>query len=494
MADKDLEYKITTKGDPSGALAVDKAVKQVDKTVTEAGKGAEAAASQVNSLGENFEKGAAAGRVLGEVSRGNILALGQLSAAIKVFAALIKTNLVGVLITLGAVAANVFLPMIKGWNDTKKKAEEAEAAISSAREEAKKLGEQDLEGFKRELDGVKERASEAVEELERAQKMAEAIAAAQDDLDRARIDANPNLSEAQRSRARGAIDDRASVRQSRSADERLAKEVGINTRLRDETQRAESAAAVRQKAAAEAAERAARALADIEGTIAGRRKALQEELGRLNRERSGREDRVDADAEIAAVEKMLDSIADDTRVDVAKDAAASAEDLAAKTKLLEEANRAALQTANDLAKAEAKLSDLRKTEAAVRPLREEARKVQGGSEVRTSEAAARKRRGEIDMEALEAAKRGDYGTVEKLGAERAALDKSQAALDGVADAVKSQPAPQPLDVSALHASIVEHNGKVITYVNGVQTSINDLAKQVKALGQRLDNERQKASR
>lgn len=154
MAD-DVKIHIATTADTSGATAQAAALGDVNAQAKKGTEAAKDAGKATNELGENFEKGAAAGRVLGEVSRGNVLALGQLGAAIKALAALLRANLIGGLITLGAIAANVLLPIIKGFQEKKKAVEEDSAALDANKRKMEELAESNKAALEKIADSAK---------------------------------------------------------------------------------------------------------------------------------------------------------------------------------------------------------------------------------------------------------------------------------------------------------------------------------------------------
>lgn len=214
--EKDLQIKITTSADTAAAKQAAGALNEVDqaakragttqkKTAEESTKAAQATGKAVNTLGEDFTKGAAAGRVLSEVMRGNVLAFGQLGAAIRALGALLKTNLIGTLFTLGAVAAAVLAPLIKGFIDTRKK-------IDETTDSAKALGQVKLDGLRRELDVLSGAASEAKMKFDLLQQSAAAIDDAQKALALAQIQSDPSLSAADKVTAAAGVEARFAAR------------------------------------------------------------------------------------------------------------------------------------------------------------------------------------------------------------------------------------------------------------------------------------------
>lgn len=128
-----IDIELRTKASGTGASDTAKAIDGVTSSSKKATTATVDHGKAVNDLGENFDKGAAAGRVLGEVSRGNVLALGQLGPVLKGLAALFKTN---PLFLIGSIAATIILPAIAkiaaGWKSVEERAKEAGKASAEA--------------------------------------------------------------------------------------------------------------------------------------------------------------------------------------------------------------------------------------------------------------------------------------------------------------------------------------------------------------------------
>lgn len=133
MSDSTVDIKITTTADTSGAKAAASAITGLEAASKGGASAAQAQAKATMELGESYEKGAAAGRVLSEVSRGNIFAFGQLGAVFKAVGQAFKSN---PLFLIGSLAATLILPVIAkigdGWEAQKKKAENAGKASADA--------------------------------------------------------------------------------------------------------------------------------------------------------------------------------------------------------------------------------------------------------------------------------------------------------------------------------------------------------------------------
>lgn len=135
---EDLKINITTTADTGGAKAAATALGEVAVASKKGGDAAKDQGKKVNEMGESFEKASAAGRMLGEVSTGNIAAFGQFGAVIKAVGQSFKTN---PLFMIGTIAAMTILPVFKklseGWDAQKKAAEEAGKAVEEAMQKAR---------------------------------------------------------------------------------------------------------------------------------------------------------------------------------------------------------------------------------------------------------------------------------------------------------------------------------------------------------------------
>lgn len=199
---QDFQVKIGTTADTTGAKAaaaalqdVGNAAKQGAAATTDQGRASQEAGKNILSLGETTEKGIGIGRMFSEVLQGNFYALGNVTAALKVTGAAMKTSVVGIaLLALTALAQ--FLPTLidklKGPKDS------LEDGFDAARKAAEKLNEAKIEALKTNLDVIAASASNARSEMD-------ALQAAADKLDDADMAAQlaenkvaPGLTEDQR--------------------------------------------------------------------------------------------------------------------------------------------------------------------------------------------------------------------------------------------------------------------------------------------------------
>jgi hypothetical protein len=371
--------QISTPADVSGAVASTAAIKDVGKATGAAATSTQAQAKATNELGENFEKGAAAGRVLSEVSRGNVFAFGQLGAAIKTIGVLLKTNLIGALFTLGAVAANILLPIIAGFMDKKKAVEDSTKAVEAATKAVKDLGEQRLETLQGALALIDETAKRTLEDLNDALDSAEKLADAQDRLAIARIEADPNLSESAKITARAGIADSAAARRSAAAISLAEGVVGARRNAAQGASSVESSAAGRFNEASGRVESAASFRRNLEGQVSGVRSemanAAQGSLG------------FNEPAYLAAagrLDELTDKIALLNAPEGQAREAGLKTDLLAATTALNDANKAALKSAEDLAESERKLAKVRADQAAIVPVEKQIREIQTAGDLKTA--------------------------------------------------------------------------------------------------------------
>lgn len=381
MAETNLDIKIRTTADTTGATAAAASLKGVESASKGAATSAQAQSKATNELGENFEKGAAAGRVLSEVSRGNVLALGQLGAALKTIGVLLKTNLIGALFTLGAVAAQVILPMVAGFMNKKKAVEEATSAVEQATKAVKDLGEQRLETLQGALALIDETAKRTLEDLNDALDSAEKLADAQDRLAIARIEADPNLSDSAKISARAGIADSAAARRSAAAISLAEGVVGARRNAAQGASSVETSAAGRFNEASGRVESAASYRRNLEGQVPGLRgemaSAAQGELG------------FNEPAYLVAAGKMDELTAKIALLNVPEGQAREASlktDLLAATTALNDANKASLKSAEDLAESERKLAKVRADQAAVAPVEKKIREIDTGAQLTTAKA------------------------------------------------------------------------------------------------------------
>lgn len=134
MADANYNVHVKTTADTSGAQQAAGALENVQRSTGSAARAtdklaqsdrlatvqkrdktlaANEAAKRLAQLGEATDKGAAAGRVFGDIARGNVLALGQLGAALKALGTAAKANVFGVVL----IAATGLLQLLSALNE-----------------------------------------------------------------------------------------------------------------------------------------------------------------------------------------------------------------------------------------------------------------------------------------------------------------------------------------------------------------------------------------
>lgn len=232
MADKDLQYKITTVADTKGAEQAQRAIEQSGKAAEQASQGSAEAAQAAKRTAEAVKQAGQDGakalsqqaevttqlqgglNVVGEVLRGNLRALGQFPAVLKGIAASAAAN---PLFALGAVASAVILPALAkikdGWEAQRRAADEAGKAAADALNAARAaVGEKRrnaaAEQFA-EIAAEAERARTAIDRAAQAQlEMIDAEAA----VERALLQARAGLTDAERSLGLADIDRRSRAR------------------------------------------------------------------------------------------------------------------------------------------------------------------------------------------------------------------------------------------------------------------------------------------
>jgi hypothetical protein len=360
MADQTgIDIRIRTQADVAGARQAAQQLDEVKRVTEKVGQTAASTGKQVNDLGENFDKGAAAGRVIGEVARGNVLALGQLGAAIKALGALLKANLIGGLITLGSLAATVLLPLIKGFRDSQQAAEKASKAVDAT---AAALAVLDADRAKEAAAAMAEiaaRASDARQQIDAVTQAITAQADADEAVALATISADESLTPLQR--AERTADVRGSFRTKRQEIQlgQLAAQEQVSAAASAEA--ADQAAAARrlEEDRARLVERIqTRSPAQIEAELASARDTsmqAQATAGQVTRRTLDPEARASAreaaEAAIQRVADLQDELADaeatyaqrlkaaQDRLLSATEARAAAEEAAAKAAAAEESER-----------------------------------------------------------------------------------------------------------------------------------------------------------
>jgi len=199
-----VDIKLVSTADTGGFDKASQATKALTSEIGGAGQSSKQAAKGVNELGENFEKGAGAGRIMGEAMKGNVSAMLQLAPAIKAVGAMMKTSLIGILITIGALAAQVLVPLIKGFADAKKELEAMGKAADEAKLHLQGLDKTKMDSLKQQLEGITKSTTDALEEFKLLASEMDKIASAKFSADMAGIDAS-NLSPEEKEKKKAAL-------------------------------------------------------------------------------------------------------------------------------------------------------------------------------------------------------------------------------------------------------------------------------------------------
>ena len=166
----------------------------------------------VNTAGESFEKGTAAGRTFSEALRGNASAIVNLGPAIKALGAMLKTNLIGVLVTLGAIAASFAAPLVKGFLGSKAGAEALRAAADAAGKALQGVAETPMEKLNAALAESERYAKSFLAAQNAVLETQNKIADNEDEIAKIRIQNNDKLSDEEKASALSDIDSRSAVR------------------------------------------------------------------------------------------------------------------------------------------------------------------------------------------------------------------------------------------------------------------------------------------
>ncbi len=166
----------------------------------------------VNTAGESFEKGTAAGRTFSEALRGNASAIVNLGPAIKALGAMLKTNLIGVLVTLGAIAASFAAPLVKGFLGSKAGAEALRAAADAAGKALQGVAETPMEKLNAALAESDRYAKSFLASQNAVLETQNKIADNEDEIAKIRIQNNDKLSEKEKASALSDIDSRSAIR------------------------------------------------------------------------------------------------------------------------------------------------------------------------------------------------------------------------------------------------------------------------------------------
>ena len=201
MADRDqVDILIKTTADTAGAKAAASALGDVTAATRKGADQAKDTAKNINSLGESYEKGAAAGRVLQSALTGNITSLGQLGAAIKAVGAALLAN---PLLTLGAVAASLILPalqkIVDGWRMIEQRSRDAgKASAEAAKGALDAISARQDNALADAFAEISRRAAEARAQIDAVTQAITAQTDADEALALAKIAADPALSDLQK--------------------------------------------------------------------------------------------------------------------------------------------------------------------------------------------------------------------------------------------------------------------------------------------------------
>lgn len=368
MADR-VDIKIVTTADTGGAKAAASALQDLGKAANKTGADANAAAA---STEKQVARTGAAFNTLSSLLRGDVAgtfrALLPLAASTGRAIALLTGPIglvVGGLVLLASTAKAAFEE--KRANRIKDDADAAKAALDLAKKAAEDLGESRIETLTANLKEARSAADDLLASLQAGTAEAQKL----DDLKRAvelaRIEDDPNLSPSQRVRAAEQVNLRYDARRiSRSLDVPTAA-VDLATGQRDAGQAAEEQAAGRVTTARERLNAIRSARSGAEGEIAASQAQLRNDLAAVNK-------RTDLPSDIQAAQR--DQLFRQAQQREAGPSAtlellngpdgqlreqATVAELAAAQKELDTANKAALESAERLTKAEGDLARARQS-------------------------------------------------------------------------------------------------------------------------------------
>ena len=193
-----IDIKLKSTADNSGFNAAKQASGDLSKSV--------------NTAGESFEKGTAAGRTFSEALRGNASAIVNLGPAIKALGAMLKTNLIGALVTLGAIAASFAAPLVKGFFASKAGAEALRAAADAAGKALQGVAETPMEKLNAALAESDRYAKSFLASQNAVLETQNKIADNEDEIAKIRIQNNDKLSEKEKASALADLESRSAVR------------------------------------------------------------------------------------------------------------------------------------------------------------------------------------------------------------------------------------------------------------------------------------------
>lgn len=193
-----VDIKLVSTADTSGAEKMNGALEGVGAASVNAGKKSEAAARGLNTLGEGYERGSSAGRAFKEVINGNVASVGQLGVELKLLGTLMKANLVGVLVSIGALAAQFIVPLVTGFKQAREELEKMSASAKASKEAFEALNDSKLDRLNQQLKSAEEGAADALKKFQEIADAQDKIASSKYASDMAKLDADGSLTPEQR--------------------------------------------------------------------------------------------------------------------------------------------------------------------------------------------------------------------------------------------------------------------------------------------------------
>jgi len=307
----------------------------IDRTTSSvrgAGRANLDAAGTLNKLGEATERGAAAGRVLGEIARGNIGYVAQLGSSLKALGAIIRANWIGALLVALTALWNFLPGLLERFGILKKKTKDVGDEAGAAATQVSRFVSIDTRFTRLEesLDAIRskfEQTTAAVNALRSATDAIEdaklGLALAQIDRREAETLSDLSLSDAERQR----------VKTQFAGEREEARQTAAESRATAQRQRAQEAVRLGEsQLEASAAERVRLAQAEAEAQAA--LELVIEEANRLNRFIASFGDPLWQNDEtkklVAGAKEELDAVMKD--IDAGKASLKKARDASAKAK------------------------------------------------------------------------------------------------------------------------------------------------------------------
>lgn len=208
-----VDIKLSSTADTSGAEKMKGSLEGVGAASVNAGKKSEAAARGLNTLGEGYERGSSAGRAFKEVINGNVASVGQLGVELKLLGTLMKANLVGVLVSIGALAAQFIVPLVTGFKQAREELEKMSASAKASKEAFEALNDSKLEKLSQQLKSAEQSAADALVKFKELSDAEDKIAASKYAADMATVDADPNMTPEQKKARKAQLQAAESERQ-----------------------------------------------------------------------------------------------------------------------------------------------------------------------------------------------------------------------------------------------------------------------------------------